>query len=318
MVDVKQSLVDELHKPARRNFKRRHVVQRGYDDLWQADLVEMIPYARENKGFRYMLTVIDTYSKYAWALPIKSKTADSVTNAFKTLLQDQSGSRGGGGGGGGRKPKNLQTDDGKEFYNREFQKFIHTHNINHYSSLTHLKASIVERFNRTLKAKMWKMFSFRGNYKWIDILQELLSQYNNSKHRTINMKPIDVKPTTHINNYNKMINVNLKTPKFKLNDQVRISKFKHTFEKGYTPTWTTEVFKIVEVNRGTVPVTYKLQDWEGNPIQGGFYEEELQKTKFPHIYLVEKIIRTRGDRCFVKWLGLDEKHNSWINKKDIV
>ena len=105
--------------------------------------------------------------------------------------------------------------------------------------------------------------------------------------------------------------------KFRLGDSVRVSKYKTIFEKGYTPNWSTEVFKIVKVQQ-TNPVTYLLEDWRGNPIEGGFYEYELLKAAVPGVYLVEKILRRKDDKVFVKWLGFDKEHNSWINKDDVL
>ena len=148
-------LAKELHAAARRKYLRRKVVTLGMNDLFQADLVEMIPYARINSGFKYMLTVIDVYSKYAWAVPVKSKNAVDVAKAMESVLSK------------GRVPKNLQTDLGKEFYNATFKRLVKKHNINHYSTYSNLKASIVERFNRTLKSKMWRYFTANGTYKWI-------------------------------------------------------------------------------------------------------------------------------------------------------
>ena len=102
-----------------------------------------------------------------------------------------------------------------------------------------------------------------------------------------------------------------------MGDYMRISKYKHVFEKGYTPNWTTEIFKVKEV-KNTYPTTYILEDYQGNPIKGGFYDEELSKTQFPNTYLVEKIIKTKGDRVYVKWLGFSNQHNSWINKSELL
>lgn len=146
----KQLLVNELHKPVRKNFQRRRVLMKGLDDHWQADLVEMIPHANINSGYRYLLVVIDTFSKYAWVKPCKTKNASDVLSAFKSILNM------------GRVPKNLQTDNGKEFYNKIFKKLIDKFKINHYSTFSVMKASIVERLNRTLKNKMYKMFSLLG------------------------------------------------------------------------------------------------------------------------------------------------------------
>ena len=149
----KRQVIEELHKPARKNFKRRRVVIKGLDDLWQADLVEMGAYSSDNKNHCLLLTIIDTFSKYAWGIPIKNKIGAEVTAARQSVFND------------GRIPKNLQTDDGKEFFNKSFQNLMNKYGVNHYSTYSVLKASIVERFNRTLKSMMWKEFSMNGTYR---------------------------------------------------------------------------------------------------------------------------------------------------------
>ena len=128
-----------------------------------------------------MLTVIDIFFEYAWVISAKKKTGEDVTVAMKSVLHES-----------GRVPKNLPIDRGKEFYNKNFQTLMTKYKINLYSTYSNLKASICERFNRTLKNEMWKKFSLRGNYKWLDILPNLLTAYNERKHRTIEMKPKDV------------------------------------------------------------------------------------------------------------------------------
>ena len=304
----RRRVVAELHAPARKNFPRRRVIVRGYDDLWQADVVEMRPYARFNRGYNYILTVIDVLSKFAWAVPLKTKTGNEVARALAKIVRD-----------GARSPKNLQTDHGKEFYNADMTRLTLKHGINHYSTYSVMKASVVERFNRTLKNAMWKMFTLNGNHKWIDALSRLLDEYNARKHRTIDMRPIDVTPAKA----RKLLatvysNIKIAAPaRFRANDSVRISKFKTIFEKGYTPNWTTEVFRIDKVQR-TNPVTYLLKDSRGESIAGGFYDHELQRVADADVYLIEKVLRTKGNKIFVKWLGMDKSHNSWIDKSAVV
>uniref|UniRef100_A0ABD2W296 Chromo domain-containing protein n=1 Tax=Trichogramma kaykai TaxID=54128 RepID=A0ABD2W296_9HYME len=167
---------------------------------------------------------------------------------------------------------------------------------------------------------MWKRFSLSGNYKWIDIISNLVKVYNNTKHRTIKMKPKDVNSSNEkkvMIQYNSYKLTESKIPaKFKIGDKVRVSKAKHIFEKGYTPNWTTEIFTIVKTSM-THPPTYHLKDYQDQPITGSFYEQELSIAKYPDIYLIENIIRKKGNKLFVKWLGFDSTHNSWINKNDI-
>lgn len=300
-------IAHEIHKPARRNYPRRRFDVRGLDETWQADLVEMLPYSRENKGNKYLLTVIDTLSKYAWAVPVKKKTGEDVSAAMKSILVK------------GRVPKNLHTDRGKEFYNKNFQSLMDKYNINLYSTYSNLKASICERFNRTLKEAMWKNFSSQGSYKYLNILPKLLETYNNRKHRSIGMKPKDVTAANqnqvlHYIHANQKIIKNKK--KFKIGDKVRISRAKQLFEKGYLPNWSTEIFTITQV-KPTNPTTYLLKDYKDQPIAGCFYEQKLQKSNCPDIFLIEKIIKKQGNKVFVKWLGFDNTHNSWVDKKNM-
>lgn len=309
MTNLKKDIVDELHKRARKNFPRRHVIIKGFDELWQIDLVEMIPYEGENDHYKYLLMVIDCFSKYAFAAPIKDKKASSTTVAMENIFKKSK-----------RIPKNIQSDFGREFYNVKFGNMLKKYNIHHYSSYTHLKSSIVERLNRSIKELMFKMFSMQGNYRWIDKIQDIIAFYNNRVHRTIKMKPIDVKKE-HERQLLKTVysyknNLTTRT-KFKLGDHVRVSKYKGVFEKGYTPNWGTEIFKIVKINR-RIPEVYYLEDYKGEEIKGAFYLHELLKVKHPDGYLVEKIIRRNGNKVLVKYLGFDDSHNSWIEADAVV
>jgi len=300
-----EHIVDELHKPARIQFKRRHVIVKGLHDLYQADLIEMIPYSKTNKGFKYILVVIDVFSKYVWAEPLKSKSAVEVTKAMKKILKSKPS------------PKNLQTDQGKEFYNKEFNNLMQTLNINHYSTYSSMKASVVERVNRTLKSIMFRGFTLQGNYKWLQLLPIVVDKYNNTIHSTIKMKPIDVSKSNEqalLNTVYNKIKLAPKTTKFNVGDHVRISKHRSVFKKGYLPNWTTEIFTVYKTQY-TNPTTYILQDSDGEVIHGGFYEHELQATKYPDIYLLEKVIRKKNKMLFVKFRGL--KANSWIKESDL-
>ncbi|KAE9526215.1 hypothetical protein AGLY_013846 [Aphis glycines] len=262
----------------------------------------MIPYSKKNKGYKYILCVIDCFTKFAWAIALKSKTAKEVSCAMSKILHK-------------RTPKLLQLDNGKEFYNSTFDALMKKHDIHKYSTYSTMKACIVERFNRTLKEKMFREFTARGSHEWISILPSLINEYNNSKHRTIGMTPVqaDANPTSVEIMQRKIIN---RKNKFNVGDNVRISTYKSVFAKGYLPSWSTEIFKIVKINE-TLPTTYQLQDYTGKPIAGCFYSEEILKTNYPNDYLVEKIIRKKGKQIFVKWLGFDSTHNSWINMRDI-
>lgn len=297
-------VIKELHRPARRKYPRRRTIVHGIDDLWQADLAEFQLYNKENKGFKFILVVIDCFSKFVWTAALKDKSGPTTTQAMRVILKEK------------RVPKNLQTDNGKEFYNSNFKTLMNDFTINHYSTYSIIKASIVERVIRSLKEMLYRQFSERGNYKWYDILEQITKNYNERKHRTINMRPCDVQGSRVQNKLLSTVYSNIKiagVAKYKVGDYVRISKQKAAFAKGYTPNWTTELFKIRSV-KITNPVTYLLEDCKQQPIQGAFYEQELQKAKHKDVYLIEKILRRKGAQMYVKWLGLDNSHNSWINK----
>lgn len=307
-MDERRGLVEELHKPARKSYPRRKFEVRGLDETWQADLVDMQAYSQQNKGYKYILTVIDVFSKYAWAIPIKSKEMGPVSSAFKSVLDES-----------GRKPVNLQSDLGLEFFNQEFKSLMKKYKIHHYSSFSNLKASIVERFNRTLKTWMWKEFTYQSNNKWYDILPSLLEKYNERVHRSIGVRPSEVNKANEKLIAKKFILPKvskLKKTAFRTGDQVRLSKYKSVFDKAYTPNWTNEIFTVRKVNR-TNPVTYLLRDYHNDNISGGFYKEELAKVKYP-LYLIEKVIKKRGKQALVKWLGFNSSENQWVPIDSIV
>ena len=182
-----------------------------------------------------------------------------------------------------------------------------------YSTHNEGKSVVAERFIRTLKSKIYKYMTSISKNVYIDKLDDIVDEYNNAYHTTIKMKPIDVKDNTNINASKELNN---KDPKFKVGDRVRISKYKDIFTKGYTPNWSEEVFVIKKV-KNTVPWTYVINDLNGEEIIGTFYEKELQKTNQKE-FRIEKVIRRKGDKLYVKWKGYDNSFNSWIDKKDII
>lgn len=305
----KEQVVKEIHKAARKSFPRRRFIQKGMDDTWQIDLIEMIPYSSLNSAHKYILICIDTFSKFAWAVAMKNKTGCETVRAMSSIFRLAYP----------RRPKNIQSDDGKEFFNNDFKCLMKKYDINHYSTYSVMKASIVERLIRTLKNWIWQMFSLNGSYRWIQSLSKILEKYNNKIHRTINIAPaeVDKKNEQHLlHTVYDRLKIKAKS-RFKAGDYVRISKHKTIFEKSSRANWTCEIFKIAKV-QNTFPVTYLLQDSHAHPIKGGFYQEELQRVKNPDVYLVEKILKRSGNKAFVKWLGFPSTENSWIDKKNLL
>ncbi|GFQ84231.1 uncharacterized transposon-derived protein F54H12.3 [Trichonephila clavata] len=236
------------------------------------------------------------------------KTAEAVKNAFENLFQQA-------------KPKNIQTDKGSEFYNSQLKSLFQRHSINHYSAEGDHKASVVERFNRTLKNKMFRVFTYRNSYKYVDILHLLVKSYNDTEHRSIGMAPSQVTREVEPQIFKKLYGFLEKNPKVILNkeDLVRISKANKTFRQGYLPGWSDEVFRVTKVYFSH-PTTFELQDLKSEAIKGRFYAEELQKIskRSDDYWRIEKVLKTKGigrkKEYYVKWQGFDERFNSWVKE----
>ena len=320
--DVKSYLQKQdtytLHRRIQRNFKRKKTVAAGIDTDWQADLCDVQNLKKHNKGFVYILTVIDVLSKFAWAEPIMNKTPATVAKAFKKVLDNS-----------GRSPWRLYTDKGWEFRGKPFQDLLDAYNIQYISSESpDVKASVAERLNRTLKSKLWKHFTATKNLCYLDCLQDIVNSYNNTYHTSIKRKPTEVTQSNEGEVRRVLYGgpvqlLNRKPVKYKFNigDHVRIAKYKGVFEKGYLPNFTEEVFTI-KIRIGSNPPTYKLEDFGKEEISGIFYEPELVKVvKTDDIYKIEKVLRKRKHRgkteLLVKWLGYPDKFNQWILESDL-
>ena len=183
--DSYKILSEELHKPKRKNFPRRKIIVNHINEIFAADLVEMQKFAKLNKGYRYLLTYIDIFSKYSWAIPLKDKKGINVKNALQKIFKERS-------------PKFLWTDRGTEFYNKQVQDLLNENNIKLYStSNSEIKSSVIERFNRTFKNMMYKKFTENNNTIFYNIIDDLVNEYNNKYHSTIKMSPIEKKSFIH-------------------------------------------------------------------------------------------------------------------------
>ena len=259
--------------------------------------------SRYNKGVRFVLCVIDIFSKYVCVVLLKDKKGISIVKAFQIILK-QSNSR---------KANKICVDKGSEFYNTSFKKWLQDNDIVMYSIHNEGKSVVAERFIRTLKGKIYKYMTSISKNVYIDKLDDIVNECNNTYDTTIKMKLIDVKDNTYINNNKK---INKKDPKFKVGDRVRISKYKNIFAKGYTPNWFEEVFVIKKV-KNTVPWTYVINDIDGEKISGTIYEKELQKTSQEE-FRIEKAIKRKGNKIYVKWKSYNNSFNSWIDQVSLV
>ena len=270
----------------------------------------MQKFSRWNAGYRYLLMVLDVFSKYGWIVPLKNKKGETVAEAFKTIFKE------------GRKPQYIWTDKGKEYYNKHVKELLDKNKITLYSTENEEKSSVCERWNRTIKTKMWKQFTVQGNTQYLDMLPKSVKHYNNTRHSSTKMTPTEASKkknqgTVYFNLYGNM-ETSRQKPKFKVGDKVRISKYKRkVFDKSYTPNWSEEIFTVDEIQH-TNPITYKLKDLRDEDIQGSFYEPELLKAE-QQVFRIDKVIRRdyKKKQALVKWKGYSDEFNSWIPFKDL-
>lgn len=299
------------HRKVRKIFDRRKTLARGIDDVWQMDLCDLTKLSSYNRGYKFLLTVIDVFSRYAFVRPLKNKTGLEVSKAIDHIFQTEK-----------RQSKSIGVDRGLEFYNRNVKALLDKNNIRLYSVISQPKMALVERFNRTLKSKMWKYFTRHNTKKYIDILPNLVSSYNNSKHSIIGIPPSQVNEKNEKKIWQNLYqNDFAKTLKYRFNvgNYVKINKTKGIFEKGYIPNWSSESF-VVKERRGTKPVTYKLSNLNGEEIMGSFYEEQMQLVNKPKPDVYKQIDLLRADangRYYIHYKGWSSRFDEWIEKDQL-
>lgn len=302
-----------LHKQVRRNWKRNKILVSTLDEQWQIDLAFMREFSSQNDGYQYILTVIDCFSKFAWAKPLKRKDPDEIIDSFKDIFAY-------------RKPLMIQSDKGKEFDNKTFREFLKKHGIHYFTTNSpKIKCSIIERFNKTLKNRMHRVFTARGTRRWTNILPSLIDSYNKAHHRTIKMAPCDVKEDNvnqvfqNIYGSSSMREYLKKDKKLKLSldDKVRKAYDNKPFDRAYWPGWTDRTFKVDRLIRSQKIPIYKIKSDK----KRRYYSQELQKVK-ENLFRIEKIVNERmksGKKEYLcKFIGYDESWNQWIPENDMV
>ena len=308
-------------RTARSNFKRNPIIVAHIDAQWQGDLADMRNLAKYNHAVQYLLVVIDVLSKHLWVEPLKNKSGPEVLAAFGKIFEETP-----------RRPLKLQTDDGKEFWYGGLQTFLKNNNITFFTVNSDKKAAVAERVIRTLKEKIWRYMHEKHTKTYADVLQDLVSSYNNTYHKSIKMAPSEV---TEGNEGEVLKNLygkpwirdagdKRKKAKFTAGDFVRISSLKKEFKKGYMGNWTEEIFIVDKVKESALPlIMYKLKDWKLEQLEGSFYEKEMQLVSkdLNGFWKVEKVLSTRGvgrrKEHYVKWEGYPDSVNSWVSDKDI-
>jgi len=320
-----------LHKSVKREFRRGEVVVAGIDDQFEADLVSLIPYAGDNDGVQFLLAVIDTFSRYAWAEPLVNKTAQVTIDAFKKIFAQ------------GRVPKKVRSDRGKEFTATAVRKFFDDRGIRQIFTGNEKQANYAERFIKTLKNKLFRFMTYNRTGRYIDVLPKIVRSYNNTFHKGIMEIPSKVNSRNEkklwwqqywpAQPYDPKKRKQMRRPvqfAYKEGDLVRISHLRSAFKREYDNKWTGEVFKVSKrfARRGrkgsaSQPI-YKIEDLKGEELEGSFYQAELQKVDLPEsaLFTIEDELkkRSRGGKkqVLVKFRYYPPKFNEWINEEDIV
>ena len=291
--------------PIYKRFKRQN---------FQIDLLELRSIAKENKSLGLMLTIIDTYTKYAWAVPIANKEKNTVLNAFKSVIDKLD-----------EKPLNVVSDQGKEFKNDVFKKYCEDNYITHSFPYTQLHAGIVERFHRTLHRLIWPPMTNTGSRNYVKSLDKILKTYNSRPHRMLGYKSPKFAEDNPTNAYIATKNQEYldskkskkpRIPKYKVGMLVRVKRLGDAFWRGYDGSFNEEVYVIRGVKtRLDVPM-FKLYTMDDNEeLLGHYYAHELSRVRGDPVYTIEKILHRRGNRSLVKFFGI--KKPSWVPTANI-
>lgn len=311
-----------LHKRIHRKFKRNRFISYKTDYIWDADVCIMDAYKEYNRGYKNFVLVIDTFSRYAFTRMIKSNTGKEIKRAFESIIKTSK-----------RKPMKIRSDQGTEFNNSTVIDWLRKNKIEYFSTQnSEIKAHFAERCIRTIKSKLIKSMQNFNSFKWIDKLKDVSDSYNHTFHRSIQMDPASVTKKDEIKIWKLLYGSDSYTMpykgfdhfKFNIDDVVRISSIKRTFEREYDNRWSVELFIIVSRRvKENIP-KYALKDFNNELITGEFYEQELQQVYIDEqtTYKIESIIKERTKNgkkeVLVKWLGYNSSFNSWIPKTNII
>ena len=305
------------HKQTINNFTRNRVLVNSIDEEFQADLMDIKNVSKQNNGFSYLLNVIDVLSKFAFSIPLKSKSAHNVATALERIFEV-------------RLPSKLHTDRGLEFLNKPVSQVLQKFNVMHTTTNDkQIKASIVERFNRTLRMRIARYTTFVKKKKFIDKLHDIINSYNNTIHRSIKMKPSEVTLDTQHHAFNNLYGgksylelltkARKKTSRITVGDFVRVKEEKTSFARGYTRNWSLQVYRIREVIASGQMHTYKIQDSQRKVLKRRFYANDLQVIAPPSNYIrkvINKRTRNGSIEYFVEWEDRNVQ-SSWIKESDI-
>ncbi|KAK3107337.1 hypothetical protein FSP39_012206 [Pinctada imbricata] len=318
-----------LQKPAKRRQRKIKVIVKGKFDQYDADLADLSYFSKKNKGYKYLLIVIDVFSRFLWVEPLKTKRGVEMVKSLKHIFEK------------GRPPQKIRTDSGSEFTNKEVSQLFKSLNIYHHIARNDAKANYAERVILTIKQRLWRYFIKNRTHRYIDVIQAVVNGYNATPHRSLkNIAPKDVnqsnepdiwaalylkptKETSVIKIDKKQIRLYKKKFEYKIGDMVRVSYKKLPFSKGYNQNWSSEIFKIKDRFLMQAVPMYKLVDFHEDAIKGNFHQFELARVQKSEqaLWFIEKKIRKRRGNGQTEWLvkfdGWPAKYNQWITEDSI-
>ena len=273
-----------------------------------------------NNGYKYLLCVIDVFTKMTWVYPMKKVTCESAVECLRDLFSKC-----------GTLPTKIQTDKGSEFKCQAMKRLMEENGVIHYYSYSERKCAVVERFNLTIQQLLYKLMAKFNTYEWTKLIPHAMKIYLNRKHNTIKMSPLDAE---NDNNQEKLRNIyiekydkaeeNRSLPKFKVGNTVRVWAKRTNFWRGYYEDFTREYFKINQVLLNLPVPRYKLEDIMGEQIRGSFFEDELILFNPPADmeYQIEKVVKERGSgrnkQFLVKYIGWPDKFNEWKSERELI
>jgi len=302
------------HRPTQKNFPKRTVIAVNINDVYQMDLVDLQKFAEYNDGVKHILTVIDCFTRYAMVVTLKSKKPDEVIDALVKCFKEYG------------IPLKVFTDKGTEFLNRMVKSFLKELGVQQWYSYNPGKAVQAERFNRTLKERLWVYLTDRNNYRYVDVLDDVVKSYNATIHSSTGFAPAEVGDDDVQTILDRMPHPGIpnKKPAYEVEDKVRVSVEKLTFEKGYEARYSEMIFKIVELRTSGSHYLYRIADLADNGEPGWFYEKELSKVVIDRHerHRIAKIIRERKYKgrlqYLVSWIGYPAAFDSWEFADEVI
>ena len=316
---LRESVTHTSHLLKRKRFQRRRVLVSKPRITLSCDLADMSHLSKYNKNHRYLLVCVDAFSRFMQVIPLRSKHGGVVLQGLKQILESPTW-------GGIKK---LWTDRGTEYYNEKVKSYLREKKIKLYSVYSEVKASLVERAQRTLKSLLYKYMSEFNTFEYLSVLPEIVDGYNHTTHRALNQTPAFVHemkdPTEIIRQFHRMhykeggLKRKRSIKDLAVGATVRLVSSSRTnpFAKGYLAHNTTEIFKIRKVDRSQPITTYFVEDLNGKEIEGGFYESELVPAAPPPTFPID-VIQRRGNKFKVRFRGYDSSFDQWVDKKDLV